>query len=383
MPSRIVVPGRTVWRLEQARRAAVLVDAAAFFSAVRQACLKARRRIIIVGWDIDSRTPLVGDRRPDDSLPVDFRDFLVGLVARRPELQVDLLLWDYSLLYAHEREPLPRLSLQWQTPPQVTLCLDASVPFGSSQHQKIVVIDDALAFSGGLDITIRRWDTSRHDAAEPRRVDPAGERYRPFHDVQMMVDGPAAAALALLARTRWCNARGGVPAIEPSGDPWPDGIRPDFDHVEVGVARTQPRYGDEPEIQEVRSLFLASIARAQRFIYIENQFITSAAIADGLARQLRRRPRGGHRGAAQPRFVHGAAHHAQWAHPLLAHPAQGRRPACTAALSSRRRRRGGDRHHDPFQGHGDRRLVPARRVGESQQPLDGGRHRMRPGRRGR
>jgi len=290
MPSRILVPGRTVWRLEQARRAAVLVDAAAFFSAVRQACLEARRRIVIVGWDIDSRTPLVGDRRPDDSLPVDFRDFLVGLVARRPELQVDLLLWDYSLLYAHEREPLPRLSLQWQTPPQVTLCLDASVPFGSSQHQKIVVIDDALAFSGGLDITIRRWDTSRHDAAEPRRIDPAGERYRPFHDVQMMVDGPAAAALALLARTRWCNARGGVPAIEPFGDPWPDGIRADFDHVGVGIARTQPRYGDEPEIQEVRSLFFASIARAQRFIYIENQFITSAAIADGLARQLRRRP---------------------------------------------------------------------------------------------
>ncbi|MGE4079877.1 MAG: VTT domain-containing protein [Reyranella sp.] len=290
MPWRALRPGRTVWRLEQAGRAAVLVDAAAFFAAVRQACLKARRRIVIVGWDIDSRTPLIGDGRARDGLPVDFRDFLAGLVTRRPELRVDLLLWDYSLLYAHEREPLPRLSLQWQTPPQVTLCLDASVPFGSSQHQKIVVIDDALALSGGLDITIRRWDTPRHEADEPRRIDPAGTRYRPFHDVQMMVDGPAAAALALLARTRWCHAQGGVPAIEPCGDPWPDDVRPDFADVEVGIARTQPRYGSEPEVQEVRSLFLASIASAQRFIYIENQFITSAAIADGLARQLRRQP---------------------------------------------------------------------------------------------
>ncbi len=61
--------------------------------------------------------------------------------------------WDYSLLYAHEREPLPRLYLNWQMPPQVTFCLDSTVPFGSSQHQKLVVVDDALAFSGGLDLT--------------------------------------------------------------------------------------------------------------------------------------------------------------------------------------------------------------------------------------
>lgn len=253
MVSRILRPGRTAWRLEHAGRAAVLIDAAAFFAAVRAACLEARRRIIIVGWDIDSRTKLVGDSAVHDGLPIDFRDFLAALVTRRPELRVDLLLWDYSLLYAHERELLPQLSLQWQTPPQVTLCLDASVPFGSSQHQKIVVVDDALAFSGGLDITIRRWDTSRHEADEPRRLDPAGEPYRPFHDVQMMVDGDAAGALALLARTRWCRAEGGAPAIEPCGDPWPDGVRPDFHDVEVGIARTQPRYRDEPEIQEVRS----------------------------------------------------------------------------------------------------------------------------------
>lgn len=283
-------PGRTVWTVERARRAAALVDGAAFFAAVREAFLQARRTIFIVGWDIDSRTELAGDRPPTDGLPTNLAAFLSELAARRPELQIHLLLWDYSLLYAHEREPLPRLFLNWQMPPQVTFCLDSTVPFGSSQHQKLVVVDDALAFSGGLDLTIRRWDTSRHDPNDARRVDPAGEPYRPFHDVQMMVDGDAARALALLARTRWCHANGGKPEVRPEGEPWPGSFEPDFTDVGVAIARTQPRYHREEEVREVEALFIESIARAERTIYIENQFMTSGLVASALARRLRERP---------------------------------------------------------------------------------------------
>ncbi len=72
---------------------------------------------------------------------------------------------------------------------------NSSLPLGSAQHQKIVVIDGVLAFSGGLDLTIRRWDTSEHAAHDPLRTDPDGKPYPPFHDVQCMVDGEAAAAL--------------------------------------------------------------------------------------------------------------------------------------------------------------------------------------------
>ena len=279
-----------MWKVERARRAAVLIDGAAFFAAVREAFLQARRTIFIVGWDIDSRTELVGEQPPTDGFPSSFAAFLTELAARRPELQIHLLLWDYSLVYAHEREPLPRLSLNWQMPPQVTFCLDSTVPFGSSQHQKLVVVDDALAFSGGLDLTIRRWDTSAHEPDNPRRVDPAGEPYRPFHDVQMMVDGEAARALALLARARWCHANGGEPDIQPEGQPWPESFEPDFTDVEVAIARTQPRYHREEEVREAEALFIESIARAERTIYIENQFMTSAVVASALARRLRERP---------------------------------------------------------------------------------------------
>lgn len=291
MAATLYTPGRTVWRVEPCRRARVLIDGAAFFAAVREAFLAAERSIFVVGWDIDSRTELIGDAAPTDGLPTAFGPFLAELVKRKPSLRVHLLLWDYSLLYAHQREPLPRLALDWQMPPEVTLCLDATVPFGSSQHQKLVIVDDTLAFSGGLDLTIRRWDTSDHKIDRPERADPAGEPYKPFHDVQMMVDGKAAEALALLARRRWCHATEGEPTIELAGDPWPPSFAPDFTDVEVGISRTEPRYRGEPEVREVEALFLASIERAERTLYIENQFTTAPRIADRLARQLRRHPR--------------------------------------------------------------------------------------------
>ena len=284
-------PNHNVWRIERAARAAVLIDAAAFFEAVRGACLKAERSIVVVGWDIDSRTQLVGaDGKPADGLPSSFADFLRDLVRTRPHLHVHLLMWDYSLLYAGERELLPRLSLGWLTPERVTLCIDNSVPFGSSQHQKIVVVDDAVAFSGGLDLTIRRWDTTSHSAENRQRVDPSGHPYRPFHDVQMMVDGAAAQALAQLARERWCRANGGVPRVEPHGDPWPETVRADFTDVDVGIARTQPRYDGEDAIREAETLFADSIDLAEREIYIENQFLSSPLIADRLADRLSRCP---------------------------------------------------------------------------------------------
>jgi phospholipase D1/2 len=284
---------RNVWRIERANRAAVLIDGAPFFAAVRQAFRNARHSIFVLGWDIDSRMRLVGEtNQPDDSLPATLADFLTELVRRRPELKINLLLWDYSLLYANERELSPRLSLQWGTPEQINLCLDNIVPFGCSQHQKIIVVDNALAFCGGLDLTIRRWDTAAHAPHNPVRVDPSGHTFKPFHDVQMMVDGKAAQALAEIACERWETAAACTKLdAKPQGDPWPEGVRPDFTCVDIGIARTQPCYAGREEIREAERLFLDSIDAAERSIYIENQFVTSAPIAKRIARRLRERTR--------------------------------------------------------------------------------------------
>ncbi|MFE0757430.1 VTT domain-containing protein [Inquilinus sp. NPDC058860] len=314
METSVLRPRRNVWRIEQAGRAAVLIDAAAYFGALRSAMRQAKHRILVIGWDIDSRTPLVGpEGEPKDGLPAALGDFLCALVRERPELSVKLLLWNYSLYYALEREPLPLLALQWSTPPQIELCLDDEIPVGSSHHQKIVVIDDAVAFVGGLDLTIRRWDTSSHQPEHPGRVDPAGVAYPPFHDVQMAVDGPAARALAELARWRWERATyEALPAVAARSVPWPEQVEADFHDVAVGISRTLPLYPGEGEAREIEALFEDMIDAARETIYIENQFLTSARIAERLARRMQDVP------ALQAVIVAPRIHHSWVEHRAMA-----------------------------------------------------------------
>lgn len=283
----LLIPGETCWRVARAKRAKVLIDAASYFSALRKAILSAERSIHIVGWDIDSRVRLIRNGDGDDA-PERLSELLHYVCERRPELEVKLLLWDYSVLYALEREPLPMLNLGWRTPPQVQVCLDANLPLGASHHQKVVVVDDALAFSGGLDLAIRRWDTSEHLIEHPERVDPAGERYPPFHDVQMMVDGEAADALAELVRRRWQDAKCQPPTVptQVDGDPWPDDEVPDFEDVPIGISLTLPAHRSRPEVRQVEALYLSAIAAARRDIYIENQYLTAPVIADALCQRL-------------------------------------------------------------------------------------------------
>ncbi|MPZ39884.1 MAG: phospholipase [Rhizobiales bacterium] len=290
-PSLLIRPGHNAWRTERAGRAAVLIDAGRYFGAVREALLNARESVFIIGWDIDSRTRLVGEEgQADDGFPESFIDFLSAIVKRRPELLVHVLVWDYSILYASERELFPTAALHWRTPKGIRFCLDDDLPLGAAQHQKIVVIDDAIAFSGGLDLTTRRWDTREHRLDDPRRVDLAGIPYAPFHDVQAIVDGQAAAALAKLARRRWTrSACERPPPLRTTGDPWPQSIEPDLIDIDVAIARTVPALDDENEIREVEALFFDMVDRAERCIYIENQYLTSKRFAEHLARRMTER----------------------------------------------------------------------------------------------
>jgi phosphatidylserine/phosphatidylglycerophosphate/cardiolipin synthase-like enzyme/uncharacterized membrane protein YdjX (TVP38/TMEM64 family) len=284
--------GRNAWRLARADRATVLIDAAAYFGTLRKALLEARHSVYIIGWDVDSRTPLVGPSgEPEDGLPRELGPFLVALVERRPELKINILLWDYSLFFTSERQAMPAFVLRWRTPPQIDLCLDDAIPLGSSHHQKFVVLDEALAFSGGLDLTIRRWDDCEHAPDNPLRIDPAGKPYRAFHDVQIMVDGDAARAMTELARQRWARAAyEELPDVPQAPAPWPEGMAPHFRNVEVAIARTEPSYSSYGEVREVEVLFDDMIASARTSLYVENQYLTCSRFARTLAKAMRRNP---------------------------------------------------------------------------------------------
>jgi phosphatidylserine/phosphatidylglycerophosphate/cardiolipin synthase-like enzyme/uncharacterized membrane protein YdjX (TVP38/TMEM64 family) len=283
--SHIAVEGESCWRKVHASRVAFLVDGAAYFEAFAAAAERARRSIMILAWDIHSRVRLRRDGRHE--LPNELGHFLHALLARRPELEVRVLDWNFAMIYAFEREFLPRLHRVWRHP-RLHFRLDADHPLGGSQHQKIVVVDDAVAFLGGLDIALCRWDTRAHGARDPRRVDAGSRPYPPFHDVQIAVDGDAAAALGELARERWRRATGHIlPAPAPDGDVWPPTLAPDVRDVTLAIARTDPEWNGRAEVREVETLFLRAIAAAERSLYIENQYFTSIRIGDALVERLR------------------------------------------------------------------------------------------------
>jgi phosphatidylserine/phosphatidylglycerophosphate/cardiolipin synthase-like enzyme/uncharacterized membrane protein YdjX (TVP38/TMEM64 family) len=281
--SSLLVEGRNCCSIARAGRAALLVDGERYFSAFRAAAERAERSILIVGWDFDSRTPLAFER---DRPTLLLGDFLNGLCRRRRHLRVQVLDWDYPMLFASDRELPPLYGLAWKPHRRVHFHYDGTNAAGGSHHQKIVVVDDRVGFVGGLDLTSKRWDTREHRAGDPRRR-AGGTAYPPFHDMMLAVDGEAARALGAIARARWQRATGRrLARAEVANDPWPAGLEPDLRDVRVGFACTTPQGEAGEGRREIEQLYLDMIARARRSIYVENQYFTAERLGDALAARL-------------------------------------------------------------------------------------------------
>ncbi|HON37625.1 MAG TPA: VTT domain-containing protein [Deltaproteobacteria bacterium] len=287
MTQSVYQEGRNFWKKGRAHRVTFIIDARDYFAAFVEAVLKAERSVYITGWDIDSQLTLIrGEEVPD--FPVQLGEFLSYAVHKKPQLHVNILDWDFSVLYTFKREYLPAWKFAWKTGRRVHFHLDNYLPPGASHHQKIVVIDDRIAFAGGIDLTHVRWDTPEHLPDDPRRSDPWEERYPPSHDVQILVDGEPAAFLGELFRQRWRYAtRKELPLPEATAsDPWPQMCIPDIHDIDVAISRTQGMYREKPEIREVESLWVDAIAAARRHIYIESPFFTSSKVAGAISKRL-------------------------------------------------------------------------------------------------
>jgi phospholipase D1/2 len=276
--------GVTSWRLTRAERAALLIDGAAYFDALRQALPLARRTVHIVAWDIRSDVSLdpLGDAMP-------LRKFLRRLLADRPTLQIRILLWDWPLFFSLDREPLPQLQFGVAQTRRLDLALDANHPPVACHHEKLVVLDGRLAFCGGIDLSAGRWDRSEHRPSEPARGRIGRTPRAPFHDCVLMVEGQPARALDELVRERWQRLTGQSlrpPHEDDRAALWPDAVEAWFGPVRVGVARTRPAWGEQAEAREIEALYLRAIGAARRCIYIENQYLTVVPIADALAARL-------------------------------------------------------------------------------------------------
>ncbi|HEX9454730.1 MAG TPA: phospholipase D-like domain-containing protein, partial [Candidatus Binatia bacterium] len=286
MAHEILQEKRNCWKIAKASGVKFLIDGAEYFAALADAFAQARDSILIVGWDFDSRIHLKPDAHGQDA-PGDLATMLNSLAERRPNLHVHILVWDFAVIFALEREAPPVFGSGWQRHPRIHFHMDGNHPVGGSHHEKIVVIDDAVAFVGGLDLAIGRWDTPEHRLRDGRRVDASGAFLPPHHDVQIAVAGEVAAALGDLVRDRWSHATGNqLRAPKEQSPQSPTLMSADLKDVAVAIARTAPKHAGQVAVREIENLFQDAIAAARRWIYIENQYLSSAAIGAALAKRL-------------------------------------------------------------------------------------------------
>lgn len=286
-------PGRNCWRVNTALKFELVIDGAAYFRALREALITAERQVLLIGWDFDLEIEMLpGESNEDgnapDGYPNKVADFIAAVVERAPDLNIYLLRWSGSAVVAPGRL-VPAVRLNMAGPDRIKLALDGRHPVGACHHQKIVVVDDRLAFCGGIDVTDARWDTPDHTPDDPRRVLRDGSPAAPWHDVTTAVAGPAARDLAELARIRWLRATG--EALEapdlPDRDIWPASLDVSCRDVPVAISRTEPPDEDRPLINEIEEMVLDGIASARSSIYIESQYFASDVVTDALFRRLR------------------------------------------------------------------------------------------------
>ncbi|MDT5224289.1 MAG: hypothetical protein QOG19_1696 [Mycobacterium sp.] len=286
---RLLTPGQTCWRVARADQFACIIDAADYFYQVKSAMLRAQHRIMLIAWDLDARMSF---ERGAKTLPGpnQLGAFLYWMLWKRPTLEVYLLKSNLRLLPAFDGiwyGLTPVTLVNRLSSKRIHFAVDGAHPVGAVHHQKIAVVDDAVAFCGGLDLTIERWDTRAHlDKNRGRRT--FGRSYGPRHEVALAVDGAAARALGEQARQRWQTATSQpLDPVDAKHVTWPNKLEPALRNVDIGIARTLPELDHRPEIREVEALNFAAIAAARHVIYLENQYLAARNLVEALAARLK------------------------------------------------------------------------------------------------
>jgi phosphatidylserine/phosphatidylglycerophosphate/cardiolipin synthase-like enzyme len=250
----------------------VLIDGADAFEAIAYAIQNAKRSIRVTGWHI---TPGFELRRGGENPSVG------ALLARAAEqIDVRVLVWAGAPVpIFHPTRKEVETGVEELTRATKIKCQrdPREHPF-HCHHEKTLVIDGELAFVGGIDMTDMagdRWDTSDHPAR--RRLG--------WHDVHTRLRGPAVHDVAQHFAMRWSELTGEQLDV-------PEGPAPTGEHT-VQIVRTvaENMYGQLPngDFRVIES-YIRALRNAERFIYLENQFLWAPEITELLADKLRNPP---------------------------------------------------------------------------------------------
>ncbi|UFS69186.1 phospholipase D-like domain-containing protein [Geomonas sp. RF6] len=269
----------------------VIIDSRDYYRAFYHTARQARHYILLAGWQFDSEVALLrGEEAALADRDVRFLHFLEELCEKSPDLEVYILAWDFSVIFSLEREWFQTLIFDWSTIDRLHFRFDGKHAVGATHHQKFVIVDGQIAFLGGMDICASRWDDRLHLEKNPLRVDADGTAYGGYHDIQSYHTGPVVKELIALFAQRWLDS-GGDALIFPTVTAPLDlgGVRGiPITAGTVAVSRTQALNLEppQPEIHEIRRLFIDAILSAQRLIYLENQYFSSQACYWALVQRM-------------------------------------------------------------------------------------------------
>ncbi|MEA2681862.1 MAG: hypothetical protein QOK05_190 [Chloroflexota bacterium] len=250
----------------------ILVDGAEAFASMLTAIKAARSSINITGWHANPGFPL------DKEDPPSLLHEVLAEAGRRVPVRVLLWAGAPAPIFRPSRGDMRKVLARFADGGAIRCALDSRERPMHCHHDKTMVIDDRVAFVGGIDITDfggNRLDTSDHPAR-----DGVG-----WHDAAARVEGPAARDVAEHFRLRWQATTGEV---------LPATVVPEAaGKVEVQVVRTLPdgMYQDvrRGEFRILES-YLRAIRSARRCIYLENQFLWSPEVLEALRAKLRDPP---------------------------------------------------------------------------------------------
>ena len=250
----------------------VLIDGAEALPEIAAAVSGARSHIHVTGWYFTPSFALVRDGDP-----IVLRDLLAE---RAEEIEVRLLAWAGAPLplFRPSRGDVREVRDRLTGRTRIQVALDARERPMHCHHEKTIVVDDRVAFVGGIDLTSESGDRFDSDA-HPARAQVG------WHDVCARIEGPAVADVAEHFTMRWHEVTGErLP---------PPVVSPAAGGHEVQVVRTVPEriYDAMPKGEfGILESYVRAFRSAQRFIYLENQFLWSPEIAAVLVDKLVRPP---------------------------------------------------------------------------------------------
>ncbi|MDT7727831.1 MAG: hypothetical protein QOI21_4407 [Actinomycetota bacterium] len=250
----------------------VLVDGEEALPAMSATIAGARSHVHIAGWHSSPEFRLT--REP--GAPT-LRELLASTAERVP---VRVLLWAGPPVPAFQptRRSVRRACAEFTRDSQVRCVLDARERSMHCHHEKIVVVDDEIAFVGGMDFTA--LDGDRHDSWKHPAGRPIG-----WHDMTMRAEGPVVADVAEHFRQRWTE-------VAEETLPEPKTPRP-VGGSKVQFVRTVPEktYEFAPRGEfTILEIYLRALRSAKHLVYLENQFLWSPEIAEVLIGKLQNPP---------------------------------------------------------------------------------------------